>query len=203
MSNRIDVEPTWTATGSLTGDYFDRVYAGSADPWDFERSPYEAAKYAATVAVLPRPQYSRGLELGCSIGVLTRQLVPRCDRLVAVDVSEAALTQARARCADLAGVLFERCDIASEFPPGPFDLIVMSEVGYYFSRPDLERLRSRMSDSLTARGHLLLVHYTGETNYPLTADAVHEFFLESDDGTWTRLAEARGAYRLDLLEKPA
>ena len=89
------IEPKLSASGSLAPEYFERLYAQSADPWDFEASPYEAAKYAATLAALPRPRYANAFELGCSIGVLTRALAPRCERLLATDVSEAALAQAR------------------------------------------------------------------------------------------------------------
>jgi hypothetical protein len=29
----------------LTADYFDELYAGDPDPWGFETSPYEQAKW--------------------------------------------------------------------------------------------------------------------------------------------------------------
>ena len=78
--------------------------------------------------------------------------------------------------------------------------MVLSEIAYYFSGPDLEKVRTRVAGCLEPGGHLVLVHYTGETNYPLTADAVHERFLEWDR-TWRLLQTSRAGYRLDLLEK--
>lgn len=195
------IAPTLSATGSLAAEYFDGLYAQRADPWDFETSAYEAAKYAATLAALPRPRYVHALELGCSIGVLTRALAPRCEQLLATDISERALAQARLRCADRPHVTFERADLSTRFPSGCFDLILVSEVGYYFSAPDLERVRARLAAALAPRGHLLLVHYTGETNYPLSADAVHDTFLAWQGRTWSRLRTERSeGYRLDLLE---
>ena len=77
-----------------------------ADPWRFATSDYERAKYEATLAALPHEIYRDVLEIGCSIGVLTRQLAPRCEKLLALDVAAKALDQARARCADLAHVAF-------------------------------------------------------------------------------------------------
>lgn len=196
-----ELTPKRTASGSLAPEYFDRLYAERADPWDFATSRYEAAKYAATLAALPHPRYPRALELGCSIGVLTRQLAPRCERLLATEVSAAALARARDRCADLPQIVFEQRDLSRTFPGGRFDLILVSEVGYYFSLPDLETLRAKIAAALAPRGHLLLVHYTGETNYPLTADAVHTSFRAWIGQTW-RLLKAHRAegYRLDLLE---
>ncbi len=194
------IAPSLTPSGSLAARYFDQLYARNADPWEFETSSYEAAKYAATLAALPGLIYKNGLELGCSIGVLTKLLALRCARLLATDVSESALTLALARCVDLENVHFECCDLASHFPAGSFDLILVSEVGYYFSASDLETLRGKIARALIPGGHLLLVHFTGETNYPLTADAVHNAFIAWQGRAWTRLkAHREDSYRLDLL----
>lgn len=196
------IEPTLTSSGSLAPAYFDSLYAKQADPWEFETSPYEASKYKATLAALRRAHYHQALELGCSIGVLTCQLASRCDHLLAIDVSGAALAQARTRCADLSQVTFEQRDIAHDFPSGrSFDLLIFSEVGYYFALPDLKDLRQRIKEALKPGGQLLLVHFTGVTNYPLTTDTVHECFLEWKETAWRLLHSGREKdYRLDLLE---
>ena len=85
---------------SIDPEYFEQLYRDKADPWGFETSPYEQAKYARTLAALPANRFT-ALEVGCANGVLTAQLGPRCDALLAVDVSDTALDAARARCADL------------------------------------------------------------------------------------------------------
>ena len=77
--------------------YFDRMYAASADPWGFTSRWYEKRKYAVTLAMLPREHYQDAFEPGCSIGVMTEQLAPRCCRLLSCDVSEAAVQAAAAR----------------------------------------------------------------------------------------------------------
>jgi predicted TPR repeat methyltransferase len=203
MTEPIRVPLLLTATGSLAPDYFSQVYAAHEDPWDFQHSSYEAEKYSASLAALPRRHYRSGLELGCSIGVFTRQLAERCGTLLAVDVSERAIGRARARCADAPRVVFEQRDVTQTCPSGPFDVIVASEIGYYWSQSDLEHLRTRLAGELTIGGHLLLVHYTGQTNYPLTADAVHDTFLTWEPRVWIRRRSTRQLYRLDLLEKVA
>ena len=63
---------------TLPPSYFDAVYAASSDPWQFATSDYERAKYAATVAALPKPHFEQAFEIGCSIGVLTGLLAQRC-----------------------------------------------------------------------------------------------------------------------------
>ncbi|GAB2861050.1 class I SAM-dependent DNA methyltransferase [Hymenobacter ruber] len=190
---------------TLPPEYFDHVYQANRDPWNFEASPYEREKYAATLAALPHPHYAEVFEIGCSLGVLTAQLAPRCGRLLAVDVSEAALAQARARCADLPQVEIRQLRVPEEFPNQSFDLIVLSEVGYYWSPADLARAADLLIAGLKPGGQLLLVHWTPPVHdYPLTGDDVHEFFLAktAENNPLRHLAGQRHeTYRLDLLEK--
>ena len=108
------------------------MYEGDADPWGFESSAYEQRKYAVTMASLPRRHYGSVFEPGCSIGVLTEMLATRCDRLLATDVVPAALDRARSRLAALRHVTLEQRAIPEEWPEAIFDLIVLSEIAYYF-----------------------------------------------------------------------
>ena len=198
--------PNPDAPQSLTAGYFDAVYRANPDPWNFASSPYEAAKYEATLAALPRPLYPSAFEAGCSIGVLTTQLAGRCGRLLSVDLSEQALRAARERCAVLDNVTFERRGLPGEFPAGPFDLIVVSEVGYYLDLPDLLKLRELTVSQLAPEGQLLLVHWTPPVpDYPLTGDEVHATFLEAavpGRGPLAHLSARREEkYRLDLFER--
>jgi SAM-dependent methyltransferase len=188
---------------SLGADYFERIYAQSRDPWRFESSPYEAEKYRRSIAALPPRIFERGLEIGCSIGVLTRLLAPRCRHLLAIDVSETALQQAQVRCQDLPQVEFRQLQVPNRFPVGTFDLIVVSEVGYYWSSADLHRASDLIFGSLRPGGSLLLVHWTPTVDdYP--GDNVHRHFAEK--ATRRRLihvgSERQELYRLDLFSEP-
>lgn len=183
---------------SLPPAYFESLYAREPDPWRFANSEYERAKYDATLAHLPRTSFSAGFEVGCSIGVLTRRLAERCASLLAVDVADAALAQARVRCAGLRHVTIRRMRVPDEWPDGAFDLIVLSEVLYYLSPDAVARVASRTRSSLAANGVAMLVHYTLPTDYPLSGDAASEIFIANAGLTATpQRREAR--YRLDLL----
>ncbi len=190
---------------SLDPAYFDRVYQANDDPWSFETSPYERDKYRATMAALPRERYQSAFEIGCSIGVLTELLAQRCDQLLSVDASEMPLQKARARLADAPNVTLRQMNVPAEFPDGSFDLIMLSEVGYYWAMPDLTRARQLIVDRLAPGGHLLLVHWTPPVHdYPLTGDQVHDFFMEQTqpDGPLQHLLNQRQeTYRLDLFVK--
>ena len=161
---------------SLPCDYFERMYAGSRDPWGFESRWYEQRKRAVTMAALPNPRYANAFEPGCSIGTLTAELAPRCERLLATDVSERALTSARERLAGSGHVRFECRPVPGEWPADErFDLVVVSELGYYLDVADLDILSVRIADSLTVGGVALLCHWRHPVvDYQLRGDDVHE-----------------------------
>lgn len=188
---------------TLTPEYFDRVYAANDDPWDFTSSEYEAAKYDATLAALTRQNYKNALEIGCSIGVLTERLAARCDKLLAIDVSEKALEQAKRRCASLPNVRLRQMSIPNEFPDEIFDLILISEVGYYLSPADWLAAMDKVFDRLADGGQVALVHWTPPVHdYPQTGDAVHDSFAEYASDRMRNLKSFREEkYRLDVWEK--
>ena len=186
---------------SLDGKYFDAVYQDTQDPWEFESSAYERDKYAATMAALPTERYGSGFEIGCSIGVLTALLAERCDRLLAVDTSATPLVRARERLADQPQVEFRQMVIPQEFPEETFDLIVLSEVGYYFSYEDLDRSIKLIQQALRPGATLILVHYTPYVpDYPLTGDEVHEAFMQMR-GVHQLRADRSERYRLDVWKR--
>lgn len=188
---------------TLQPGYFDAIYSGAADPWKFATSPYERAKYTLTLNAMPRSRYSRALEVGCSIGVLTRSLAARCDLVLAVDAAEAPLIEAKRRCADLPGVRFEQMFVPDKWPEGVFDLILLSEVVYYLSREDVGRLAARVMQSLAKGGSVILVHWIGETDYPLSGDEAAALFIDRIGSACAiKRADRYRQFRLDVLSRP-
>jgi SAM-dependent methyltransferase len=160
---------------TLDPGYFRDRYAASADPWGLAERWYEARKYALTVALLPRERYGAAFEPGCSVGVLTAQLAPRCDRLLACDAVPDAVAAARVRAAGLPGVRVEQRVIPGDWPPGSFDLIVLSELLYYFDDADLGQVLGLGIGSLRPGGQILAVHWRHPApDHPRTGDEVHE-----------------------------
>ncbi|MGV8884952.1 MAG: class I SAM-dependent DNA methyltransferase [Microbacteriaceae bacterium] len=159
---------------TMTSGYFDDLYARHDDPWGFESRWYEHRKRALTLAMLPEARYGRALEIGCSIGVLTEQLARRCDHLVATDVSPAAVERARERLTAESHVDFVRTDAAAPLPDAPFDLIVLSEVGYYYSAAALPTLIAQLASRLAPGGTVIACHWRHPvTDYPVGGDDVH------------------------------
>ncbi|MEV6631656.1 class I SAM-dependent methyltransferase [Actinoplanes sp. NPDC051470] len=139
--------------------YFEQMYAGSADPWSFESRWYDARKHDLTVAALPRRRYRSAFEPGCSTGRLTARLAGRADRLLAVDVVDAAVRTAADRVAATPHVRVHQAAVPHDWPDETFDLIVLSEIGYYFDDADLATLLANTHRSLEPGGDLVAVHW--------------------------------------------
>jgi SAM-dependent methyltransferase len=188
-------------TASISSDYFEALYEGGRDPWRFASSAYERDKYAATLAAIGPERIGRACEVGCAIGIFTQALAGQCASLLAVDAADNALIQARDRCAELTNVTFQRMCIPDDWPSGSFELIVFSEILYYLVPDDIRLAAKRSLRSLSAGGRVVLVHWTGETDYPVTGDEAATLFLEACGGRVTALRhERQEAYRLDVVQ---
>ncbi|PTR27685.1 nodulation protein S (NodS) [Rhodococcus sp. OK519] len=157
----------------MPDDYFDRMYADSADPWGFGERWYEERKRALTAAILPRRRFRSAFEPGCSIGNLTEVLTPRCEHVLATDVADEALDRARSRLGEC-NVSFRRWALGDPWPAETFDLVVLSEVAYYLHPEELTRALGDLVEHLDDDGVLLAAHWRHPVpDYPQTGDAVH------------------------------
>jgi 2-polyprenyl-3-methyl-5-hydroxy-6-metoxy-1,4-benzoquinol methylase len=148
-------------------EFFDRLWS-KGDFWEIESSDYERARLGRLIEVLAGRRYQRALELGCGAGALTRLLAEHADRVLAIDVSEEALSRARVhpappsiewRCADAMEM-----DLSRE---GPFDLVVLVETVYYlgwlYPFFDVAWLAHALFEASRPGARLLLANTLGDT----------------------------------------
>ena len=163
---------------TLPPQYFDDLYAGEADPWGFRTRWYEHRKRRLTMAALPDEHYHTVFEPGCSIGLLSAELAGRADCVLSMDVSAAALR----RAAETVPVNVElvRGAVPGNWPDRTFDLVVLSEVGYYLDGHDCQQLAEL---AVTSTRDLMAIHWRHPVpDYPLSGDEVHKI-LDIGAGT--------------------
>jgi SAM-dependent methyltransferase len=138
--------------------YFEALHE-VVDPFGYRSRWYEVRKRQLLLATLPRMDFDRGWEIGCSNGELTFVLSSRCHHLLATDIADNAVLQAAARLRGVDTVQVQRMDHPAQWPEGSFDLIVLSEVGYYLRPSELADTIEKLEDSLTPNGLLLACHW--------------------------------------------
>ncbi|WP_237715338.1 bifunctional PIG-L family deacetylase/class I SAM-dependent methyltransferase [Arthrobacter sp. TB 23] len=181
---------------------FERLHADTDDPWGLKDRFYERRKRSVALALLPRERFAASLELGCSIGVLSAELAARTDSLLALDISPTAVAATQERLSDYPEATARVASVPRDWPSGQFDLIVISEVGYFLSRTQLLDVVARAVASLAADGVILLCHWRHPIDgWELDGDTVHELFRSAS--SLAVFAEHREEdFRIDLLVRP-
>lgn len=144
--------------------FFEELWK-KGDPWKFESSDFERAKYETEIAALRGRRYARVLEIGCGAGHFTRSLAQIANQIVALDISPAAI--ARAGAIGLQSVDFRVANIMDYNPrtEGPWDLIVMNEticyLGWLYSFFDVAWLAAELFAATRDAGQLLMANTCG------------------------------------------
>ena len=158
--------------------FFEAKYQEKADPWDFSSNTYELQRYGAIISAIAHRRYARAFEPGCSIGVLTERLAAHCDEVYAIDFSLSATVQAQARCAHLPQVEVHCASLPEGTPEKDFDLLVLSEIGYYFTPQDWQCVSAALIDSIPQGATVLAAHWLGQSqDHRISGDEVHEILL--------------------------
>ena len=172
-------------------EFFEAMYRSDPDPWNFSGSRYELDRYDTILKALASRRYHSAFEPGCSIGVLTEKLAGICDRLLSIDFSTTAVEQARARCAGKPHVEIRCASVFDTLPDPGLDLLVLSEIGYYFSPAEWAGLLDTLVDRVRPGGNVLAAHWLGHSrDHTSLGDEVH------------RVVRAHPQLRLEHEEHP-
>ncbi|HEX6257655.1 MAG TPA: SAM-dependent methyltransferase [Euzebyales bacterium] len=190
---------TPTGVDRVPDAHFEDRYRAEPDPWRLEHRWYERRKRALTMAALTHERYRRAFEPACGPGLLTELLAERCDELLAVDVAPTAVSTAVSRVADRPHVAVETMAVPDVWPAGRFDLIVLSEVGYYLAPDALVHLRNMVVASLADAGELLAVHYRPDAGeHRSNGDVVHDVLCAAR-GLIRVASHVDELFRIDVL----
>lgn len=142
-------------------EFFENLYANEDDPWNFRNSAYERLRYDSIISDLSDSRYRYAFEPGCSIGELTARLAALCDGVLAIDCANNAIERARLRCSKTSNIELAVGALPACMPDKPCDLIVFSEIGYYFERSELQSLIKQLWQLLEPGGRFLASHWLG------------------------------------------
>lgn len=180
---------------------FEERYAGVDDPWEFATAPYEQHRYSTLLRALTRARYGTVFEPGCSVGVLTERLALVAERVIATDIAPSAVARTKARCARLPNVEVLCEDVAAYVPSIGLDLVVFSEIGYYFESAELARVGRGLAARLDVRGEFIAAHWLGHSNdHVQHGNDVHETLRCVLPLLWVK-GEIHERFRIDCWVK--
>jgi SAM-dependent methyltransferase len=166
--------------------FFDDLWK-QGDPWEFESSEFEQQKYRRQIELLGDRHYDRVLEIGCGTGVFTRELTVFAGSILAIDVSQVAITAARKRSRSVPAIEFRTENVMQYDPPreGPYDLIVLSDtiyyVGWLYPFFDVAWLAHRLYEASRSGARLLLANTCGDPRdkllLPWIIRTYHDLFV--------------------------
>jgi len=159
-------------------DIIEQFFDSGGDPFGFDENPNEQLKFRRTLEVSGEGSLGRVLEIGCAVGSFTELIAPRATHVLAIDVSAPAIEQARQRLKQYPHVQVETRTLPAEFPDGPFDVIIASDVLYYLSMDDLRVCLRQIEAALSPGGALVAVDYTPRVGTLLNGDELHDLLAE-------------------------
>lgn len=187
--------------------YFNWRYK-SQDPYKVSVSGYELEKMDRAISSLGfEKKFGSILEIGCGEGEMTARLAAISGRTLATDISDMAIRRTREAASSFPNVDTQRLDLLTDEPPGQFDLVVASEVLYYFEKEQLPAILERVTSCVKNGGSLALIHARaladddgGVELKNFGAKTIHEMF--GKDPRYRIIHDdIQPAYRITILRK--
>jgi O-antigen/teichoic acid export membrane protein/2-polyprenyl-3-methyl-5-hydroxy-6-metoxy-1,4-benzoquinol methylase len=146
---------------SYVREQFESEFNRQRDPYGYDKEPRERERLERALRMLDTARgetsFQRALEIGCAEGAFTELLAPRCESLLAVDISSVALNRARQRQNWGEKVQFNETDVVKNSLRRGFDLVVaMSVLDSYYRPSAISEVRAKLVDSLLPGGYLLI-----------------------------------------------
>ena len=164
---------------------FDILYTQRPDPWGSILSFYQQQKYKTLLSFISSRRYSNAIDIGCGLGLFTRQLAGVADHVLGIDISETAIREACRLSNGASSIRFQCNNLYDLRADEPFDLVIISDVLYYLSPFSDERIkaaRSVIERFLTPKGILLLAdhYFFGFDKNSKVTRRIHDSFLGTE-----------------------
>lgn len=176
------------------------LYDSDVDPWRHLSSIYECSKYERTLEIIGKRKFSSCLEVGCGIGGFSTHLSELCSRLICMECIPSAAARARVRLEQISHVSVHEGTAPDDIPDCRPDLVVLSEVLYFLTVAEINRLGTWINQQSTADAVVIAATWTGPTEQELTGTESIRL-LSQNLRTWKRFSRLFTGYRLDRFDR--
>lgn len=186
--------------------YFELKYIRN-NPYRVNGSFYDIEQCNRAVEIIKGRRYSSILEIGCGNGYLLERYSSLSDRVIVTDISRLALKRAKERLKGKKHIEFRQSDLLKEDINEKFDLVICSEVLYYFTLDQLKGVVPKILNYIKKDGNLLSIHIRSlnddTSGFPYKAfgaRTIHQF-LESTEGLKTLKRDILENYEIVLYQR--
>jgi len=165
---------------------FNWIYKIFSDPFDLEKSNYEAYKFDAVAKVVQETRVKNALDIGCGTGILTEKISSVCEKILGVDFSENAINSAKKRFGQKSHVAFFAVDVRHFEPADTYDLVLCSEVLYYIGESDLQKLLVQLWRTLSDNGRLIVIDAADDDYAKRTLSSRFQLVKQQEERNWFR-----------------
>lgn len=168
--------------------YFNRKYAEN-DPYYLTTSDFEQNKMDHVVKVLKEyTPKDKVMEVGCGEGILANLIAKDVGIYEGFDISQNAIRRAIERNKENTNVSFSTRDFYKmKLTENHYDVMIFSEVLFYFSLEELKPLPNKVIKALKPGAYLVLVHCratgdddSGNMIKDYGAKTIHDLFIHSE-----------------------
>ncbi|MEE4207823.1 MAG: SAM-dependent methyltransferase [Parvularcula sp.] len=146
-------------TSAIDIDGFEARYRSEADPWEVFSKQDELAKCEAVIAAAKRGDTTDILELGSGIGGHSAALCAIAKRLDCIEATPTGVARTRERLAGCTNAKVYQKTLPTKLPRSLYSTIIISELLYYLSVPDMAEVASSVIAALPPDGQLILAHH--------------------------------------------
>ena len=160
-------------------EYFDKLFSRGPDPWSYQSDPVSEARKKLLLEFLPTNRVPRLLEIGCATGWMTMDLASHAEIVVAVDISETAISLAKCRCETLSNINFQLIDLLTDTIDETFDVIICAGVLVFLPWSVQVRVCRNLVNALNPGGTLLLEHLLRGDFGGSSGEKIHNLYANS------------------------
>ena len=146
---------------------FETKYRYHNDPWKIGgANDKRYNEIIRNILNLGKEKYKMALDLGCGHGVFTNQIVKISDKVIGIDISETAISQAQKAYPSIEFISGDIRKLGDfNLSPHSFDLITILDVLCYFPVSKIRKILDDVCDLLTNDGILVLRHWAPGGGY--------------------------------------
>jgi len=142
-----------------TKKYFDELYKKNSEPWEFTLRMSQNYRFSLCIDLIKKYnlRVANILDIGCSLGQFTYQLIPLSSNIIGIDISKEAILKAKKKYSKYKNPKFKIGSLPNlSYSNNKFNLVICLEVLYYLDKYERIKALNEINRILKKQGFFLI-----------------------------------------------